>query len=85
MSGEHLRQWVDADEIFSALDLHTEDWHSMEHSEQEQREHYLACDRALGEMRAVGLWVIGSLFWPTLLYYLGRDCSGQKNPYLQND
>lgn len=61
--GEHSHQWVDADEIFPALGIHTEYWHSVEHSEQEQREHYVACDHALGEMRDAGLWVIGSLFW----------------------
>lgn len=49
--GEHSHQWVDADEIFPALGIHTEYWHSVEHSEQEQREHYVACDHALGEMR----------------------------------
>ena len=61
--GQYPHQWVDADEIMPAIGIHTEEWHSVEHSEQEQKEHYLACDRALGEMRAMGLWVIGSLFW----------------------
>lgn len=61
--GQYPHQWVDADEIFPALELHTEEWHSVEHSEQEQKEHYLACDRALSEMRGAGLWVMCSLFW----------------------
>ena len=61
--GRYSRQWVDADEIFPALSIHTKEWHTHTHSKQEQKEHYLACDRALGVMRAAGLWVIGSLFW----------------------
>lgn len=59
----HSSAWVDADEIFPALGLHSEEWHSKQHSPEEEREHYQACDRALGEMRTAGLWVIGSLFW----------------------
>lgn len=59
----HPRAWVDADEIFSALGLHTEQWHSEQRTQKEEEEHYRACDRALGDMRTVGLWVLGSLFW----------------------
>ena len=59
----HSTAWVDADEIFTALDLHTEKWHSEQHLPGEEKEHYQACDHALGKMRDAGLWVIGSLFW----------------------
>ena len=59
----HSTDWVDADDIFSALGLHNEEWHTTQHTEQEEKQHYQACDRALKEMRSVGLWVIGSLFW----------------------
>ena len=61
--GEHPHTWIDADNIFSDLGIHTEDWHLSEHTASEQQLHYEECDRALERMRACGFWVIGSLFW----------------------
>ena len=55
--------WVDADEIFKDLGVHTEEWHNVRHNLQEIKNHYTQCDELLNIMRNAGLWVIGSLFW----------------------
>lgn len=61
--GEHPRAWIDADNIFADLGIHTKEWHLREHTASEQQQHYEECDRILENMRTCGLWVIGSLFW----------------------
>lgn len=60
---KHQKDWVDADEIFKDLGIHTKEWHSTKHTEKEEEKHYRVCDQYLSIMKRAGLKIIGSLFW----------------------
>jgi hypothetical protein len=58
------KHWIDADNICSSLNVQ---WHFNEKSKIEQRLNYLRAEYILEQSRALGYYVIGSLFWNNII------------------
>ena len=57
---EKSKLWKDQDKLMS--NLHNEDWHNVEHTQEEEKAHYQRIDKEL-EKQTKRYYIMGSLFW----------------------
>ena len=60
---ENNKVWLDADIVLGHFKIHTLEYHDVPHSEEEDRTHYLLCDKWLKHMKYLGMNILGSLFY----------------------